>query len=563
MQQGQGLVESSLNLLFLLFLSTLFAIKLGLASSDSTAEQARWAVFSLGVLCSYDVVISMGWVLSSFLSLRKLTKDVIVASRLAAATTTAAAAQDFMTASGGSNETNSHNYDDPGPLSGGAGGTSSSSTPLYHFKTPLVIDVGEVYSRLGFSGDELANCVISSQFGGGSIASSKMRMTVGEMSKAAAAASAAVSGKQYMKNGEISDWEGLEKVWKSLYQLEAASDAALDPSEHPVLLSWSPSFSSKDAEKAAEILFENDSFRIPAISFGLSPVLALYASGRTTGCSVHSGESYTHTVAVLEGFALSGSLMRTSVAGKAVTDNFANLIASRLAALGSNGGPNSRFDPYAAHSADYLRLEKTKYCLCAPTRQALRPLSSSSSSSSSSSAGDEDRLLYTGLGGDDEHVHQSTPLLLPDGTVISLNVQSDEQSACAEVLFRSTVKSAFTQEPSLSIQASIEKCIASVETNSQAALWANVVVSGGNTNIRGFSERLHNELGAMGRDGWLESNTPVHIFDTDEVLADRADAPWLGGSVLASSDSFRGWVTRQEYKEHGPALIHTRCQTAM
>jgi actin-related protein len=171
--------------------------------------------------------------------------------------------------------------------------------------------------------------------------------------------------------------------------------------------------------------------------------------------------------------------------------------------------------------------------------------------------------LYSGLCGDDEHGHQSTPLLLPDGTVISLNVQSDEQSACAEVLFRSTVKSAFTQEPSLSIQASIEKCIASVETNAQAALWANVVVSGGNTNIRGFSERLHNELGAMGRDGWLESNTPVHVFDTDEVLADRADAPWLGGSVLASSDSFRGWVTRQEYKEHGPALIHTRCQTAM
>jgi actin-related protein len=385
-------------------------------------------------------------------------------------------------------------------------------------------------------------------------------MTVGEMSKAAAAASAAAGGKQYMKNGEISDWEGLEKVWKSLYQLEAASDAALDPSEHPVLLSWSPSFSSKDAEKAAEILFENDSFRIPAISFGLSPVLALYASGRTTGCSVHSGESYTHTVAVLEGFALSGSLMRTSVAGKAVTENFANLIASRLAALGSNGGPSSRFDPYAAHSGDFLRLEKSKYCQCAPTRQALRP---SSSSSSSSSAGDEERLLYTGLGSGDENVQQSTPLLLPDGTVISLNVQSDEQSSCAEVLFRSTVKSAFTQEPSLSIQASIEKCIASVDTDSQASLWANVVVSGGNTNIRGFSERLRNELGAMGRDGWLESNTPVHVFDTDEVLADRADAPWLGGSVLASSDSFRGWVTRQEYKEHGPALIHTRCQTAM
>ncbi|PNH09513.1 Actin, cytoskeletal 3 [Tetrabaena socialis] len=35
---------------------------------------------------------------------------------------------------------------------------------------------------------------------------------------------------------------------------------------------------------------------------------------------------------------------------------------------------------------------------------------------------------------------------------------------------------------------------------------------------------------------------------------------WIGGSVLASLASFGSqWVTREEYEEYGPSIVHRKC----
>jgi hypothetical protein len=69
---------------------------------------------------------------------------------------------------------------------------------------------------------------------------------------------------------------------------------------------------------AAQILFET--FNVPALFTSIQAVLSLYASGRTTGIVLDSGDGVSHAVPVYEGFAMPSSIRRIDVAGRDVTE---------------------------------------------------------------------------------------------------------------------------------------------------------------------------------------------------------------------------------------------------
>lgn len=65
---------------------------------------------------------------------------------------------------------------------------------------------------------------------------------------------------------------------------------------------------------------------MPALYTSVQAVLSLYASGKTTGLVLDSGDGVSHAVPVFQGFAIPNSIRRIDVAGRDVTEHFQQLL---------------------------------------------------------------------------------------------------------------------------------------------------------------------------------------------------------------------------------------------
>merc|ERR1719350_2153038 len=117
-----------------------------------------------------------------------------------------------------------------------------------------------------------------------------------------------------MRHGIVEDWEAMEHIWRHVY-----TKMKVSAEEHPVLLTEAPLNPRRNREQAAERFFEQ--FNTPALFISPQAILSSYASGRTTGVVLDSGDGVTHAVPVYEGFALPHAVMRADIAGRDVTDN--------------------------------------------------------------------------------------------------------------------------------------------------------------------------------------------------------------------------------------------------
>ena len=95
---------------------------------------------------------------------------------------------------------------------------------------------------------------------------------------------------------------------------------------------------------------------------------------------------------------------------------------------------------------------------------------------------------------------------------------------------------------------SIMKCDVDIRKD----LYANIVLSGGTTMYPGIADRMEKEITALAPSTWptIKIRAP----------SERKFSVWKGGSILASLSSFQQmWITKQEYDESGPSIVHRKC----
>jgi len=126
-----------------------------------------------------------------------------------------------------------------------------------------------------------------------------------------------------IERGIITNWNDMEKIWRHTFY----NELRVAPEEHLVLLTEVPLNPKAIRERMTQIMFET--FNVPAMYVNIHAVLALYASGRTTGVVLDSGDRVTHNVPVYEGYAIPHAILRINVAECDLTSYTMRLLLER------------------------------------------------------------------------------------------------------------------------------------------------------------------------------------------------------------------------------------------
>ncbi|XP_072897515.1 actin-1-like isoform X2 [Hemitrygon akajei] len=365
----------------------------------------------------------------------------------------------------------------------------------------IVIDNGSGLIKSGISGDKEPRSIFYNVIGKPRqksliIGAGQKDFYIGEEAQAKRGV---LSIKYPVEHGIVTSWDDMDKIWRYMYD----NDLKIKPNERPALVTEAPLNPLGNRERMCQILFEG--FEVPAMYVAVQAVLALYASGRTTGCVMDSGDGVTHTVPIYEGYCLPHAVLRLELGGRDLTEYLVRILTESGISFVSTA-----------------------------EKEIVRDI--------------KERLCYVALDLQAEMCRKPCEVekdyKLPDGQVIKIQSQ---RFRCPETLFIPA---------NIGIEApGIDKlcfnAIMKCDIDLRRDLYANVILAGGSSLFPGIDERMLKELTKM-----VPTGTPVKVC----APAERKNSVWIGGSILSSLSAFRQmWVTDCEYKEVGANIVHRKC----
>uniref|UniRef100_A0A8B9P6Y5 Actin related protein 1A n=1 Tax=Apteryx owenii TaxID=8824 RepID=A0A8B9P6Y5_APTOW len=358
---------------------------------------------------------------------------------------------------------------------------------------PVVIDNGSGVIKAGFAGDQIPKYCFPNYVG----RPKHVRVMAGALEgdifigPKAEEHRGLLSIRYPMEHGIVKDWNDMERIWQYVYskdQLQTFSE------EHPVLLTEAPLNPRKNRERAAEVFFET--FNVPALFISMQAVLSLYATGRTTGVVLDSGDGVTHAVPIYEGFAMPHSIMRIDIAGRDVS-RFLRLYLRK-----------EGYDFHTSSEFEIVKTIKERACYLSINPQ-------------------KDETLET----------EKAQYYLPDGSTIEIG---PARFRAPELLFRPDL----IGEECEGLHEVLVFAIQKSDMDLRRTLFSNIVLSGGSTLFKGFGDRLLSEVKKL---------APKDVKIRISAPQERLYSTWIG--YVPHSDVSCCGMTARELQPVGSRCV--------
>ncbi|CAK5089733.1 unnamed protein product [Meloidogyne enterolobii] len=344
----------------------------------------------------------------------------------------------------------------------------------------------------------------------------------------------------YMNDGMIEDWDIFEKVLDFIYD-----KCLMAESQHHSALFTEPPWNKKDKrEKLAELIFEK--YNVPAFYLFKNAALAAFASGRTAGLVVDSGATHTSAIPVYDGHCITNAVVRSPVGGDFLVEQCRKMLIKE----------NVELVPYykVASKKEVKEGEEPIW-----TSRKLPPLITKSYEKFMEDQLVEDlihstmQLCETPL---DVEFMDKLPAVsfgFPCGYLRDFHA---ERAKIPEALF--DLKHAdLSEEERASLinvaQIALMSC-GMCDVEIRPSLYSNLMVTGGNSLIMGFTDRLNHDLAQK-----CLSTQKIRVSSAP-TTAERRFGAWIGGSIVSSLGTFQQlWISKGEYEESGRQIVERKC----
>ncbi|MFW9990249.1 MAG: zinc ribbon domain-containing protein [Candidatus Odinarchaeota archaeon] len=199
--------------------------------------------------------------------------------------------------------------------------------------TPIIIDIGSAYVKIGFSGEPSPRFVFPCITG-----TEKYKSVMVDVSARSIYVGNDVSRMRGvlkinhpLSRGEIMDWDSyyelLNYIFYSLLRIDNLS-------QYPVFYCEPPFMHKETKEYIARVFFETH--QVGSLVMMSTPLLSLFSVGLTTGLVIESGDGLTWVAPIINGQIIQHAVQKIPIAGIDVNQNFKSLLMREGTSISSS-----------------------------------------------------------------------------------------------------------------------------------------------------------------------------------------------------------------------------------